>query len=748
MSGPGRFVFDTTPDPATGRFAFETPRDATTTPRTVVRNPLQDYDQTSGGPEKVRIAIAAAGTPKDAYDVASRMLPGRNVHMTKMGLAYTADDGTLTLLKPLTSARLGNPKAFAKKMLGENPMSGADMVESVPTLFNALAAVTAAGGPAGLPARALLAGSANLAGQQAAKLAQKGVDRAVNETAAPDSRTHAERLSGGAADFAVGAGGEVGAWAIPRIPRAVVGAGRGMRVGARVGGEKGVVEGAKAGWDAARGNVARRPVTVFGGVPNETADAMMRLGITRPGVGKVPGPAAPLNVLTDNAPVARIGDALEQGLGGGALTRAKVATVQGLDRTAADLAAREGRVLPTDRMARTARDHVLKPNSRNFTNRVAELKRTAFDGPEGQAIIQPQGLLQLHQQMQTLVAQYPRLRKGRYAAALGQLDNLAKTVAEKGGVPVFELKNMAQDIGELVNKMKTGTALKGKAGKAGAGRTLQETYDAFNTEVRTALGDTPAGEALDQMNALVRGRRGLDNPANERIVQRALRAKDTGQASLDLLVGKGPDVSGARAGRIADFRRTTNAKTWDNMRASRLNMVGRDAQGAFDPQRFATELADMSDAELRAWGFGVSQRKNLRELQKVSQAIGERGMPSVAGSTNNALYVMNRVSSAAMNGVTRGGGAAAAGTVVAAGTNNPLLGLGTAVGFQAVQTGLARAMASPTLGRWLTTTMRTVDRNPKALGSMLARLAAMRMTHKALAPDIDAILASFEEEQP
>lgn len=682
-------------------------------------DPIDSYDQTTGGPEKVRLAMMAAGTSEDQLRAAQQMMPNANVHMSSQGPAFTNAEGKNVLITPRTGQRM-----LTKEWWLNHKPNTADMVESVPDVFSAMSAIGASFVPGGIFARTGAAAAGNAVGQQASRLIAKGVNRLSGNGPAVDTRSAGDIAQEGLLDAAAGGVGELVGPMIPKVPGAIVGAGRAARVGARE-----YAGGAGAGGAATAAKEAflgRGNTTLFGGVPSDLGEMMMRQGLEHQGA-----PVAPISVTSKSPAVRKAGMAVEQGLAGAPLTEAKNRTVSAIDQRMKDLFGFEGTPVPHDNVATVVRDAV-KTNTRDFTDNINRLKSAAFDGPEGTKLVAPTNVRKVLAGMEKHVKEFPESRTPRFEAAIEQLQRVVTDAGDKG-IPVRELKDIMSDVGEMQARAAKGMA-DGKAGVAGASGPLAQAYDALNTEVRTALGDTPAAKAFDGLNSLVRARRSQDNVAGEKVMQGALRGKNNLKSSMDLIMGNAPEATGARAIRLQELRRTTDTKTWGSLRASRLAMLGREAgeNSPFTVQKLADDLGAFSEREQAAWGLSETQRKNLKEMHAITKEIAERGLPAVGGSTNNALYVIGKVS--------------AASTVVTA-TGSPLAGLGALAAAQGLQSGIARALASPTLGRWLTTTMRVVEKNPRALAAQLGRLAALKKTHKELAPDIDGILMEFEKDQ-
>ncbi len=756
----------TGPDrPAWSPSSLVSPVAVDATGQQTVENPLRDYDRTTGAPARVRVALSAAGSPEDQLATLKRFYPD----------AHRAPNGALAFTNPETGKKtLVNERWGAGKFLG---FSAGDLAASAPVVGEVGGAVagSVAGGPAG-PVTRVAGGALGFAGgKKVGEIIAKIADRATNEQPAQDTRTFRDQAVETLLDIPQGAMFEMGGMLVPRVPGMVAGAVRGARQGGRVASNAMRVARETGDFGAAlraasRGEGALPETTIFGGVPDPVADAMMRRGMTRQGATGMldEGPSATLPVLSpEGSAVNRAGNALEQTFAGGPLAAAKHTAESQLDegmRTLSETIAGGPGTVPTTRTTAQSAARVQQAVIDDLERKNVQLLQRAFDGVEGQQVIQPARVEALLQRMDDIVANDPLAAK-RFDPArtalreimeaskgterlvpdpLGVIDpatGAVRMVKVQGppGVTVSSLRGALSDLGADLGQMRRGT-FSGHTSDKAIGQ-MERAYAELTEEVGAALGkptpgitldDVLAGkgtarDAWDMQRAMIAESHNAANPVRQEAMTRMVKQGKLKQ-SLDFVLKSDPIEQEAR---LRALRRTADPEDWRNLQSFAISRLGRDAQGNFTPQAMVRQFNKMTP-ESQAALFDADQLRALKDFALIAERFAKNPL-SARGSVNNALYVFNQMAGIPLAGAGAwaGGSAGGAGAAIAGAAAAPAALFG-------VENVAARWLSNPALTRWLTTTYRAVERNPNAWRAQLGRLLTLKQTNPEFADAIDA----------
>jgi hypothetical protein len=217
---------------------------------------------------------------------------------------------------------------------------------------------------------------------------------------------------------------------------------------------------------------------------------------------------------------------------------------------------------------------------------------------------------------------------------------IERALQSKGGMSYDEIKNLRTAVGELkknkselaqrkisdteIDAIYNGlsTDLK-NAVKTGGGPDALRAFEEANTRAKTFARDK---EALNKV---------IGQGSDENITSRLIAlAGNTSRANIkDLMLAKAK----------------VSKETWDELAAAALNDMGRDASGAFTPDRFVTSWGKMSESGKKlVFGQNPQHLKALDDLATVStrfKRLNEYANPSgtaqsvLGGSYFTGLYV-------------------------------------------------------------------------------------------------------------
>tara|TARA_R100000458_G_C8275749_1_gene250907 strand:+ start:1532 stop:3565 length:2034 start_codon:yes stop_codon:yes gene_type:complete len=320
----------------------------------------------------------------------------------------------------------------------------------------------------------------------------------------------------------------------------------------------------------------------------------------------------------------------------------------------------------------------------------------------------------LRQELEQKMSNAPKLFDKRFGAAVRMLKNLEAVGAGKkipGAVEFDTLRELRTDIGEELGNIASVNTTAPKA-------VLKKMYAAITqdlAEVAKLSGDD-AAKAIDEADAYTRefnetATKTLDKilklDADERAFKFATERLRDGGTRLQIL------------------RNQFEEAEWDQIGASVLGRIGKDADGVFDVNKFYREWRNMS-GEAKDALFGGSRYKGMREqlddIYDITSSL--KGVERFANSSNTGtvlnVYNIFQVLGAGLVGL-------------------DVRGLATLAGFGAVSNLSARLITSEVFLKWLTTPIK----DPSLIKPHLTRLTAIAAQNAELREPINEYLKTL-----
>jgi hypothetical protein len=213
---------------------------------------------------------------------------------------------------------------------------------------------------------------------------------------------------------------------------------------------------------------------------------------------------------------------------------------------------------------------------------------------------------------------YARRIQAGIAGESKAADLIAAAVSRPEGLTYGGIKDLRTSIGELVKK--------GVLPEGMSGAELNKIYGALSDDLRAAVANAGGErgialfERANKYNRLIAERRealaktiGMDGNAAPELV-------------FDRLVSMAGASSRADVGKLAQARKAIGSEGWDDFVSGVVGRLGRDAEGAFSPQRFVTAYGKLSPQGkailFRSTGRG-DLAQHLDDIAKVSSRFKE-----------------------------------------------------------------------------------------------------------------------------
>lgn len=739
--------------------------DATRTPASP-RSPIEDIDQRTGAPDRVRLAIAAAGSDADRLAVARRLLPG--VQETPMGLAFTREDGTLTLIEPGAFSRV------ADFLTGKRPISATDVATSLPDVLGLAGNIAggAAGAAAGgVPGAVVGGGAGNVAGRGAGSLLVRAANRLFGEET-QDTRAPGTILAEGAGDFVAGAAGEIVG---PAAKRILPGGGA---MSSLVDDARSLVRGAG---NVRRGLAGGPPVaapaarTATGAPVEPVAQAALArdIPITLPMVSESPTVQGLAGVVR-NAPT------------GAAMRRAEKAGLEAVDRRLTDLAAGiHPNKAPLTKAETGAAGRRAVESARASYD--AELRRrldrvetavggaeARFDAPNTRGLLDelraevakdPETLgPQMGATIKRLEQVVADAGKGAEEVATGLLDAAGNPITRTettapAGIRFSTLRSLRSALFKEADNVPTGEA------PGMQSQLLKRASSALEADIAAAVESKgiDAQNAYRSTNRFIRlNRETAGNPASLKVLDRIIE-KETDEQVYQALAA--PGRSQARL--LGKVRRGSTPEEWDALASGALYQLGRPNTGAagaevygasFDPALFmrqwgdrATGMTDASKAILFGGERFAPLRAELDALVPVIRRFEQAGVsPATAGNLGSqggfGQFLLSPLGWA--NTAAGTAGATAAALTGAGPAGIALGGVGSMVALNMGAAATARLWTNPRYLRWLKTALPAAERSTRenavrTFGGHLGRLWALSKNDDQLRSDVREYIAAI-----
>lgn len=414
---------------------------------------------------------------------------------------------------------------------------------------------------------------------------------------------------------------------------------------------------------AARSGLAKTAIKAAAPTPGQSAAmAGRRLGVDLPRA-----------VTSDRTTVQQIGKAVTSvPFGGSPLRKASQGAIQQLDDAATRVQSTYG-AGDTLKAGEAMREGITQTAKVGLPGRVAA-KYDAVD-----ELVDPAVKTVLHSTRNAAI----QITSKRSASAMAGKSQAIELIRQAAGRPeglTYEgIKNLRTSIGELLKKPNLMPSDISES-------ELKQIYSALSDDLRSAVGRAGGTKALSRFEHA--------NTYAAKVAQETQSLnKILGSQSDEALVQKLAAMAGSTA--KADSRMLFRArmavspKTWDEVSSAVLANMGRDATGAFTPDRFVTAWGKMSEAGKNTL-FGSTGKKDLVKSLNDIAAVSTR-MKSLNQFANPSGTAQH------LNAAMMGGGAAA-------GLLEPMTLAATAAGVtgtRLLSTLLSKPKSAKAMAQWV-----------------------------------------------
>jgi len=217
---------------------------------------------------------------------------------------------------------------------------------------------------------------------------------------------------------------------------------------------------------------------------------------------------------------------------------------------------------------------------------------------------------------------------------------IERALQSKEGMSYDEIKNLRTAVGELKrNKSEL-------AQRKIADSELDAIYSGLSTDLKNAV---KTGGGPDALRAFEEANTRAKTFARDKEALNKVLGQGSDENITSRLIALAGNSSRANLKDLMLAKSKVNKETWDELASSALNDMGRDASGAFTPDRFVTSWGKMSESGKKlVFGQNPQHLKALDDLATVStrfKKLNEYANPSgtaqsvLGGSYFTGLYV-------------------------------------------------------------------------------------------------------------
>lgn len=208
------------------------------------------------------------------------------------------------------------------------------------------------------------------------------------------------------------------------------------------------------------------------------------------------------------------------------------------------------------------------------------------------------------------------------------VDFVGRALQSKEGMTYEEIKNLRTAIGEL-KKNKSELAQRKIADSE-----LDAIYNGLSTDLKNAV---KAGGGNDALRAFEEANTRAKTFARDKEALNKVLGQGSDENITSRLIALAGNNSRANLKDLMLAKSKVSKETWDELASAALNDMGRDASGAFTPDRFVTSWGKLSDSGKKIiFGQNPTHLKALDDIATVStrfKKLNEYANPSGTGQT-------------------------------------------------------------------------------------------------------------------